>query len=160
MNSSRQIKFTEGQGKARGATRFQPVRSPQRAGLVAAAWIASGLLLLSILGPCKAFAQTVEATDEPVNMTVVVKEYDTGDPISQAHITLQFEQARTQRRPKKITYSSKTDMQGRCRLAEINKGPIVLVVTSPGHQTYGKDLTLEKDGQVFEVRLKKPQPLQ
>jgi hypothetical protein len=34
-----------------------------------------------------------------------------------------------------------------------------LTVTAPDHQSYGKELQLEKEDQVFEVKLKKPQPL-
>ena len=59
----------------------------------------------------------------------------------------------------KITYGAKTDAQGRYKFMDINKGTIVLSVTATGHQAYGKELQLEKDNQVFEVKLKKPQPL-
>ena len=131
----------------------------QRSKLFLAACAAASLLLLYNLANHSAFAQGNQATNETTSMTVMVTEYDTGQPISQAHITLVFEEARIYRRPKRITYNAKTDAQGRCKLAEINKGPIVLTVTAPGHQTYGKDLQLEKDNQIFEVKLKKPQPL-
>ena len=95
-------------------------------------------------------------------MTVIVKEADTGQPISQARITLQFETPGSEmrfRKPHKITYNAKADTQGRCKFTDINKGPIVLTVNAPDHQTYGKELQLDKDNQIFEVKLKRPQPL-
>ena len=107
-------------------------------------------------------AQTEKSSVETTNMTVVVKEYESGQPISQAHITLQFyvpHGPTIPRKGKRTVYNAKTDMQGRCKLSGINKGPIVLTITADGHQAYGKDLKLEKDNQVFEIRLKKPQPL-
>lgn len=99
---------------------------------------------------------------EPTNIVVVVKEYDTGGPVAQAHITLQFWEPRgatIPRKGKKIVYNAKTDSQGRCKFQGINKGKIVLMITASGHQSYGQELELEKDNQVFEIKLKKPQPL-
>jgi hypothetical protein len=34
-----------------------------------------------------------------------------------------------------------------------------LIVTAEHHQSYGKEIELEEDNQVIEVKLKKPQPL-
>ncbi len=129
--------------------------------LFVAAWVATSLLLFGGLSS-SAHAQGAKPSTETTNMTVVVKEYDTGEPVSQAHVTLQFSIPHSQaipRKAKQISYNAKTDPQGRCKLSGINKGPIVLTVTADGHQSYGKQLQLEKDNQVFEVRLKKPQPL-
>ena len=135
--------------------------SSQHTKLFVAAWVATSLLLFASLSS-SAHAQGEKPSTETTNMTVVVKEYDTGEPVSQAHVTLQFSEPHSQaipRKAKKISYNAKTDTQGRCKLSGINKGPIVLTVTADGHQAYGKELQLEKDNQVFEVRLKKPQPL-
>ena len=121
---------------------------------------ASCLLFASLGG--FSHAQAEKPSTEATNMTVIVKEYDSGEPVSQAHITLQFfvpHGPMIPRKGKRISYNAKTDMQGRCKLSGINKGPIVLTITADGHQSYGKELKLEKDDQVFEVRLKKPQPL-
>ncbi len=129
---------------------------------IVATWVAVILLLFPI-SSYPARSQSEKVSDETTDMTVVVKEYDTGQPISQARITLTFSEPGGPVRlhkPKKITYNAKTDAQGRYKFSYINKGTINLVVTATDHQTYGKDLDLEQDGQVFEVRLKKPQPLQ
>jgi hypothetical protein len=135
--------------------------SSQHTKLFVAAWVTTSLLLFS--GPIStAHAENGKSSEETTNMVVVVKESDTGDPISQARITLVFTQPGTPGRfgkSKKLSYSAKTDAQGRCKLLDINKGPIVLSVTANGHQSYGKELQLERDNQVFEVKLKKPQPL-
>jgi hypothetical protein len=119
--------------------------------------------LLSAIEPNRPLlAQTENSSTEPTNMTVVVREYDSGQPVSQAHVTLQFfvpHGPTIPRKGKRTVYNAKTDTQGRCKLSGINKGSIVLTVTADGHQSYGKELRLEKDNQVFEVRLKRPQPL-
>jgi hypothetical protein len=137
------------------------MNSSQHTKLFAATWVVISFLFFTGLSHT-ALAQNEKSSEETTTMVVVVKEADTGEPISQARITLQFTQPGTAERfgkSKKLAYSAKTDAQGRCKLLEINKGPIVLTVTATGHQSYGKQLQLVKDNQVFEVKLKKPQPL-
>ena len=127
--------------------------------LFAAAWVATSLLLIADLSG-SAPGQEVPPDREPTNMTVIVKEATTGEPISQARVTLEFTSPSTHGgRGKKYVYNAKTDAQGRCKLLEINKGKILLTVTAPAHQSFGKEMQLERDNQVFEVKLKKPQPL-
>jgi hypothetical protein len=92
-----------------------------------------------------------------VSLTVVVKEADTGDPISQARLTLTFH--RPGKLHRAVTYSAKTNAQGRYRFTNIPEGTIRLLVTAERHQSFGKEVDLEEDNQVIEVKLKKPQPL-
>lgn len=135
--------------------------SSQSTKLFVAAWSAASLLLFAGTGR-SAQTQSGKPSTDTTSMTVIVRDSDSGQPIGQAHVTLEFFEPHGQtipRKPKKISYNAKTDMDGRCKLVGINKGPIVLTVIEPGHQTYGKELQLEKDNQVFEVKLKKPQPL-
>lgn len=133
----------------------------QHTKLFVAVWVATGLLLFT--GLChSAHAQDATPRDEATTMTVVVSEADTGQPVTHASITLQFAKFGSHPlhgKPKQIVYNAKTDAQGQCKLAGITKGTIVLSITSAGHQSYGKQLQLEKDDQVFEIKLKKPQPL-
>jgi hypothetical protein len=91
------------------------------------------------------------------SLTIVVKEADTGDPISQARLTLTFHQPGKLHRS--ISYSAKTSAQGRYRFTNIPKGTVVLFVTADHHQSLGKEIEVEEDDQVIEVKLKKPQPL-
>ena len=135
--------------------------SSQHTKLFVAAWVATSLLFFASLNR-SAHAQGKKVSSDTTSMTVLVKEADTGQPIAQAHITLQFSEPGSALRfgePKKIAYSAKADSRGRYKFMDINKGTIVLTVTAPGHQSYGKELQLDKDNQVFEVKLKKPQPL-
>ena len=135
--------------------------SSQHTKLFMAAWVATSLLLFASLRH-SAHAQDNKPSSETTNMTVVVKEADTGQPIFQAHLTLRFTEPGGPSRfgkSQKISYNAKTDIQGRYKFFGINKGTIVLTVTATGRQSYGKELQLEKDNQVFEVKLKKPQPL-
>jgi hypothetical protein len=130
--------------------------SSQCTKLFVAAWIATNLLLFASLNR-SAYAQG--ANHEPTNVIVNVKEADTDEPVSQASVTLQFTEPAAFGLGKKHTYNAKADAQGRCKLFGINKGTIVLMVTAAHHQSYGKELQLDHDNQVIEVRLKKPQPL-
>ena len=114
----------------------------------------AGAAILFFCGVCK------PAQQEPIpqfSFTVVVKEADTGDPISQARLTLAFRQPGKLHR--NVSYSAKTNAQGRYRFTDIPKGTVRLFVTADRHQSFGKEIELEEDNQVVEVKLKKPQPL-
>ena len=109
-----------------------------------------------------ASAQNQIPAAEPTSLTVVVKDAESGEAISQARLTLQFEEPGGKARlrvPKKLSYNAKTNAQGRYRFTNIYKGPIHLIVTADRHQSYGKEFELDHDNQVIEVKLKKPQPL-
>jgi hypothetical protein len=96
------------------------------------------------------------------SLIVEVKESETGEPIAQARLTLQFEDPADPSKlkpPHKYSYSAKTNAQGRYKFNDINKGKILLIVTMDRHQSFGKEFLFDKDNQVFEVKLKKPQPL-
>lgn len=93
------------------------------------------------------------------SLNVVVKDAQSGEPINQAHLTLQFREVRKVGPGKLIAYSAKTNAQGKCKFPDIPKGSFRLIVTADYHQTFGKDYKLNEDNQVVEVKLKKPQPL-
>ena len=100
------------------------------------------------------------AQQQPIpefTINIVVKEADTGDPVSQARLTLTFHQQGKLHRS--ISYSAKTNAQGRYRFTNIPKGTVRLMITAEHHQSFGKEIELEEDNQVIEVKLKKPQPL-
>jgi len=137
---------------------LEPMFSSQHTKFFVAAWFATSILLFASISRF-AQAEDVNANHDPTNVIVNVKEADTGEPVSQAGVTLQFTEPVSFGHGKKHTYNAKTDSQGRCKLLGINKGTIVLMVTATHHQSYGKELQLEQDNQVFEVKLKKPQPL-
>jgi hypothetical protein len=132
--------------------------SSQHSKLFMAAWFATSLLLFASL-TCSAHAQKSKPNPETTTVIVNVREADTGDPVSQASVTLQFTEPAAFGLGKKHTYNAKADAQGRCKIFGVNKGTIVLTVTSSHHQSYGKELQLDQDNQVFLVKLKKPQPL-
>ncbi len=115
--------------------------------------------VLFLVGFClQAKAQSVERT----SLNVVVKDAETGQPIPQAHLTLQFREPGKKLKPKlpkHLSYSAKTNPHGHCKFINIPKGTIRLLVTAERHQSFGKEFELELDDQVIEVKLKKPQPL-
>jgi hypothetical protein len=139
--------------------------SSRSAKSIVASLIGAGLLLSAgLVRSAHAQDQNQTPTKESGigNLIVEVKEAETGEPISQARLTLQFEDPPDLSKlkpPKKYFYSAKTNAQGRYKFTSINKGTIHLYVTMERHQSYGKELQFDKDNQVFEVRLKKPQPL-
>ncbi len=120
------------------------------------------LIALSLFACLITFARGGEQTDDRINFIVEVKEADTGQPINQAHLTLTFREAGDPaklKRPKTFSYSAKTNAQGRYRFVDIPKGTVHLFVTAEHRQSYGKEIELEKENQVVEVKLRKPQPL-
>jgi hypothetical protein len=107
-------------------------------------------------------AENQNPDSDTVNLIVEVKDSQTGEPISQARLTLQFEEPGGRARfgvPKQRAYSAKTNAQGRYKFTNINKGTIRLLVTADRHQSFGKEYELEHDNQLIRVQLKKPQPL-
>ncbi|MGB7590732.1 MAG: carboxypeptidase-like regulatory domain-containing protein [Terriglobia bacterium] len=111
----------------------------------------------AILLSCVVFKPATPDSSQETSLTVVVKDADTGDPMSQARLTLTFHQQGKLHRS--ITYSAKTNAQGRYRFTNIPKGTVRLLVTAERHQSFGKEMEVEEDNQVIEVKLKKPQPL-
>lgn len=96
------------------------------------------------------------------NLTVVVTDAQTNQPINQARLTLLFTEPGDPtklKRPKKLSYSAKTNMQGRYKFPSIPMVTVRLIVTAERHQTFSKEYEMEKEDQVIEVKLKKPQPL-
>jgi hypothetical protein len=117
-------------------------------------------VLFAVVLSCAVSNATEPAPEEDVSLTVVVKEADTGDPIVQARLTLSFQRpGHGIHRTKNLSYGAKTNLQGRYKFTDIPKGTIHLSVTADHRQSYGKDIDLEQNGQVIEVKLKKPQPV-
>ncbi len=115
---------------------------------------AFALAAISVLIPATAKADS----DEETTLRVVVKDAKTNQPIYQAQLTLQFQIPQRFRQPKWIAYSAKTDKKGQYIFRRVNKGPIRLMVTSEGHQSFGKQYEIKKDDPVIEVKLRTPQP--
>ena len=106
--------------------------------------------------------QTQSEEGERVNLTVAVTDAQTDRPINQARLTLEFTEPGDPsklRRSKKLSYSAKTNAQGHYKFPSLPKGTIRLIVTAERHQTFSKEFELEKENEVIEVKLKKPQPL-
>jgi len=95
---------------------------------------------------------------EYTNLNVLVTSAENDKPIFQARLTLQFRMP-GRGRSKLTTYSAKTNNQGRYTFTNIPKGSFHLFVTGENRQSYGKELELEQDNQLFEVKLRKPQPV-
>jgi hypothetical protein len=114
-------------------------------------------LIAALICFCRA-ARPAQQQEAPVyNVNIVVTDAASGDPISQAKLTLGFQQPGKLHR--NVTYGAKTNAQGKYRFTDIPKGTVHLFVTAERHQSFGKEIEIEEDNQVIEVKLKKPQPL-
>ena len=136
-----------------------PAHSPQArrggAAVLAAAAVVSALLLA--LAPPLGAQYDVE-----FGINVLVKDAESDQPMNQAHLTLQFREppGRTAlSRRKSLSFSAKTNAQGKCHFADIPKGTVRLIVTAEGHQTFSKEFEITQNNQELDVKLKKPQPL-
>lgn len=123
-----------------------------------------GLLLIGVVGSVLLGFKPPATSAESGRSTlhIEVKDAETGKPINQARLTLIFREPRSKFRMKRsqnISYSAKTNALGHYRFTAIPEGTVRLMVTSEGHESFGKDFEIEKDSQVIEVKLKKPQPL-
>ena len=97
---------------------------------------------------------------ERTSVNVLVKDAETDQPIYQARLTLRFrEPGGKLRRSKWLSFSAKTNAQGRYRFTLIPKGTVRLTVTAEHHQTFSKEFEVDQDNEVLEVKLKPPQPL-
>jgi hypothetical protein len=126
-------------------------------------WVGISAAALAVVGAglCSA---TLVATDEPekTNVIVVVKEAESGQPIFNAKLTLQFRDPGDPSKlklGKTLSFSAKTNPQGRYKFTGVIKGTIRLLVTAERRQSFGQEFELEQDDQVIEVKLRKPQPL-
>jgi hypothetical protein len=104
------------------------------------------------------------AQDQPppprITVTVVVTDAKTDKPVNQAHLTLVFKEKEGRAiRYKTLSYSAKTDAQGRGRFVYIPEGTVQLMVTDEGYQTFGSEFEVSKDHATLQVKLKPPQPL-
>jgi hypothetical protein len=94
---------------------------------------------------------------EITTVRVQVNDAKTGEPIYQAHLTLRFrEPGRFMRRSQIISYTSKTDKDGKSQFPLVPMGTITLMVTAPDHNTFGKEFEITKENQLVEVKLQKP----
>ena len=121
------------------------------------------VLALLMVGGAVASARfgAAPAPDDRATLQIVVTDAETGQPISQAHLTLQFNEPGNKfklKRARPTSFSAKTNAQGRYKFEDIPKGTVHLMVTADHHEAFGKDFEVEKDNQVLEVKLKKPQP--
>ena len=114
------------------------------------------LFLLAGLGAALAVPARAAKT-ERINLAVVVTDAQTGQPISQAQLTLQFH-GPGKVRHRLISYTAKTNAQGRCRFTDIPEGTLHLIVTHTGHQSFGKDFDVDASHATLEVKLKPPHP--
>jgi uncharacterized GH25 family protein len=118
-----------------------------------------GMMIAVCLAAFRTSARAAEGSH--TNIRIVVADWDTGKPIYQARLTLIFQEKSTTmkvKHSKPISFSAKTDLQGRYRFTDIPKGTVRLMVTAERHESYGKDIKIEKDNQEILVRMKKPQP--
>jgi hypothetical protein len=115
---------------------------------------------VTLLASCALMFTALQARTHPqlTNVTVIVTDLPTDKPVFQARLTLEFRDPDSRRR-KAISFNAKTDLQGKYRFTFIPMGPVVLFVTDPNHQTFGKRFQISQQNQTIRVKLRRPQPL-
>jgi hypothetical protein len=122
-------------------------------------------MLALATGSLSVTADKALRADSPnlITVSVVVTDSQTGQPVNQAHLTLVFQTPRDPnnafKRAKTISYTGKTDAEGRCRFVYIPEGSVKLMVTQDRYQAFGQAFEVSKDHSTLEVKLKPPQPL-
>jgi hypothetical protein len=97
------------------------------------------------------------AAAEMTTVHIQVNDAKTGEPIYQAHLTLRYRTpSRFMRHSKIISYTSKTDKNGKSKFPVVPMGTITLMVTAPDHNTFGKEFEITKENQLIEVKLQQP----
>jgi len=117
-------------------------------------WVRSGLILAAALAFCMPISLVAARM---TTVRVQVNDAKTGDPIFQAHLTLRYKvPGGFMRRSKVISYTAKTDKNGKGQFPVVPMGTITLMVTAPDHNTFGKKFEITKDNQLIKVDLEKP----
>jgi hypothetical protein len=138
----------------RGARRRLPPRGTMKTRAITAC-----LVLAAAISGVAVAGQEAPAPNL-ITITVVVTDAKTEKPVNQAHLTLVFrEKLGKAIRFKTLSYSAKTDAQGRGRFVYIPEGTVQLMVTNEGYQAFGREFEVSKDHATLEVKLKPPQPL-
>lgn len=120
---------------------------PVRLGLIIAASVALGI-------------PAAYAAVQTTTVRILVKDSTTGEPVYQAHLTLRFrEHGGILHRSKIISYTSKTDKDGKGQFPVVPMGTVTLMVTAPDHNTFGKEFEITEENQLIEVKLQKPHPV-
>ena len=103
---------------------------------------------------------TLLAEAQLTTVHVQVKDAQTGKPIYQAQLTLRFRKpGGFMRHTQIISYTSKTDKEGKGLFPVVPLGTVVLMVTAPNHNTFGKEIKITKQNQLVQVKLQKPHPV-
>jgi hypothetical protein len=117
-------------------------------------------IAVMLLASCIFFFARAQARSRPplTNVIVLVTDTPTNKPVFQARLTLEFRDPES-RRGKIMSFSAKTDLQGKYRFTFIPMGPVLLLVTDPNHQSFGKQFQITRQNQLLKVSLRRPQPL-
>lgn len=132
-----------------------PARARRRASTLWGLAAAASVLIVAL-------APAAAQYENEIGVNVLVKDAASDQPINQAHLTLQFREPPGKTalsRRKMISFSAKTNAQGKCHFADIPKGTVRLIVTAEDHQTFSKEFEVTENNQELDVKLKKPQPL-
>lgn len=117
-------------------------------------WVRSCVILAALVALCMPLSLAAETM---TTVRVQVNDAKTGDPIYQAHLTLRYRvQGGFMRRSQVISYTAKTDKNGKGQFPVVPMGTITLMVTAPDHNTFGKEFEITKDQQLIKVELHKP----
>jgi len=117
-------------------------------------WARSAMIVAAVIAICMPISL---AAAQMTTVLVQVNDAKTGKPIYQAHLTLRYRvRGGFMRRSKIISYTAKTDKNGKTQFPVVPMGTITLMVTAPDHNTFGKEFNIVKNKQLIKVELQKP----
>lgn len=117
-------------------------------------WVRSGLILAAVVAVCMPISL---AAAQMTTVRVQVNDAKSGEPIFQAHLTLRYKvPGGFMHRSKIVSYTAKTDKNGKGQFPVVPMGTITLMVTAPDHNTFGKKFEITKDNQLIKVDLERP----
>ncbi|TAM80535.1 MAG: carboxypeptidase regulatory-like domain-containing protein [Acidobacteria bacterium] len=118
-------------------------------------WVRFGMILTAAFA--LSMPARLAAAEQMTTVHVQVNDAKTGDPIFQAHLTLRYRvQGGFMRRTRIVSYTAKTDKDGKTQFPVVPRGTITLMVTAPDHNTFGKEFEITRDNQLIDVKLQRP----
>jgi len=95
--------------------------------------------------------------DATTRLTLRVLIEESQEPVPDAHVIVRFEEEKTLRRDRQVSWEAKTNRNGVLVLANIPTGPVKIQVIARGYQTYGDEHKLSKPEEELTIRLTPPQ---
>ncbi len=119
------------------------------------------VLLWALALPCWSFSWSQSqagkpATRDTTDLKIQVRGGETGVPVKNASVYVEYRQGRFLAGKKKYKYGVKTNSEGVAAVRDAPKGKILIQVVAEGWKTFGKVYEIENDEATVEILLQRP----